>query len=296
MATIIHIGYHRTGTTFLQKDIFPQCQQHRFHGHREMVQYKLLDVAWRADRSIDYNALQEVYAEEDHYISFESFIGPLGEGATLIDVIPARLKKVFGDRPVKILMTIRKQDEFLKSLYAQWVASGGTNKVQMFLDQTVLEKPRIDLNTFDYLATYNSYAAVFGAENILVLPHELLKADQPKFLALLNEFSDENFQAIEKKKVAINRSLSGYQITWMRMINKFCQTQVSVDYIIPKRWFDTTRHRLKLQHSNFLRFGKTFTEKEEDYLKELLKNYQDTNAALDQLYQQYDLKQYGYYE
>jgi hypothetical protein len=296
MATIIHIGYHRTGTSFLQKSIFPQCTNHSFHGHPEMIQHKLIDVAWRADRSIDYDQLIKTYSEKDYFISFESFIGPIISGSTLLDVIPWRLKKIFAAREVKILITIRKQDEFLKSYYAQLVASGGTAKIIDWLDHDNLDKPRFDMNTMNYLTTYQTYAEAFGAENILVLPHELLKADEGKFLSLLNDFSDENFKPVESTTVALNRSLSGYQLNWMRFINKIFETQISLDFLISKKYFNTTKYRIKLQHSNFLRFGKSFNEEEEAYLKGVLESFYAANATLDQFFWQYDLKSYGYFK
>jgi hypothetical protein len=239
--------------------------------------------------------LQALYQQGAYCISYESFIGPLQSGGALVDVIPHRLKKIFGDRAVKILMTIRRQDEFLKSLYAQWVASGGTTRVHQFLDQKVLDRPHIDLRTFDYLATFHSYAEVFGAENILVLPYELMKQEEGRFLELLNAFSGENFQTVERSQTAVNRSLSGYQIAWMRFLNKIFETQMSMDYLLPRRFFDTTRYRQKLQRSNFLRFGSTFNEQEEQFLQDTFNSYAAANAELNQRYPQYDLQAYGYY-
>ncbi|WP_052597838.1 hypothetical protein [Aureispira sp. CCB-QB1] len=294
MATIIHIGYHRTGTSFLQKSIFPQCSKHSFHGHPEMIEHNLIDIAWKADRSINYNQLQTKYSEGDYFISFESFIGPIKDGSILIDIVPWRLKKVFGDKKVKILITIRKQDEFLKSYYAQWIASGGTIKIMDWLGQKNLDKPRFDINTLDYLATYKVYAEVFGEENILVLPHELLKIKEDKFLASLNDFSDETFQAIPRTEVALNRSLSGYQLKWMRFLNKVFETQISLDYLFSKKYFNTTKYRIKLQHSNFLRFGESFSEEEKAYLKQILEQFKYSNFILNQKFDQYDLKEYGY--
>lgn len=295
MSTIIHIGYHRTGTSFLQKSIFPQCQKHAFHGHPEMLEHGLIDVAWRADRSIDYNKLIETYRGQTSLISFESFVGPIREGSTLIDVIPFRFKRIWKDDPVKILITIRKQDEFLKSYYAQWVASGGTTKIANFL-RNDLDRSRFDLNTLNYWTTYSNYAEIFGAENVLVLPQELMKKDLPQFLSILNAFTGEEFQTVEKQATALNRSLSGYQLKWMRFINRIFETQMSIDYLIPKRYFNTMKYRIKLQHSNFLRFGKSFSQAEEAQLKEIMESYFDSNKQLQAVFKDYPLKEYGYYQ
>lgn len=295
MATIIHIGYQRTGTSFLQKFIFPQCQKHSFHGHVEMLKYGLIDVAWRADRSIDYDHLIATYrVKEDHIISLESFIGPVREGSTLIDVIPFRLKQIFGDKTVKILITIRKQDEWLKSYYAQWIASGGTMKFLYFISNK-LGGHRFDPKTLDYLTTYMTYVKVFGEENVLVLPQELMKNNQTSFLTVLNEFTGESFSKVEKKGKAINRSLSGFQLKWMRFLNRIFETQLSVDYWLSKKFFNTMKYRIKLQHSNFLRFGKSFTKEEIEYIENLMKSFEMSNRALDKKMSHYSLADYGYF-
>ena len=295
MSIIVHIGYHRTGTSFLQKNIFPQCQQHVFHGHPEMLEFGLVDVAWKADRSINYEKLIEVYqSKKKYFISFESFIGPLVEGSTLIDLIPLRFQRIFGKKAVKILITIRKQDKWLKSYYAQWVASGGGLNFMQFMTNG-FKNHRFDLNALNYLMTYESYKAVFGAENILVLPYELMKENQAYFLKLLNDFSGENFQTVEQKGAALNRSLSGYQLSWMRFLNRIFETQISVDYWVSKRFFNTMKYRMKLQHSNFLRFGKSFSQNEEQYIKKVMNSFREPNSKINSLFDSYDLAEYEYF-
>lgn len=288
----IHIGYPKTATTFLQTYIFPQLKNHEFLGHSEFHELGLMDLIYKADRSVPYKKFKKKFESGGFFISFEELVGPLFMGSMRIDEIPYRIKKVFGS-DVMILITIRKQDELIRSTYIQYVHQGGTLKLKEFLQNIYLPHPRLDREAFNFLETYNRYSEVFGNKSIKVIPYEELKSDSKDFIRKIETFFG-NEKLKNSKEILVNKSLSGNQLVFLRFLNNFLQSPLSQKFIISPKIFNQSNFRFKLQKSNFLRFGKSFSSEEEHLLKMELRNFKDSNRLLDNELD-LNLKKYGYY-
>ncbi|MFD2823314.1 hypothetical protein ACFS5M_06510 [Lacinutrix iliipiscaria] len=288
----IHIGYPKTATTYLQKHIFPQLINHQFVGHPEFHKFGLMDIIYKPDRSIDFEKHKSHFKAKNNFISFEELTGPIFKGSFMIDVIPHRLAKIF-DSDSKILITIRRQDSLIKSAYIQYIHQGGTMKLGPFIRHPKYGMNRIDLNTFDFLETYKVYSEVFGKENVSVIPYELLKTDDICFFEKLEDFF-ENEKFDIKKNTLEYRSLSGFQLSFLKNLNRFLKSPLSEKYIIPPRFINQDKLRRKLQASNILRFGSYFNAKDEALLKHTLTKYQEGNEILDKTLN-LNLKEHGYY-
>ncbi|AVR43846.1 hypothetical protein C7S20_00355 [Christiangramia fulva] len=275
----IHIGYPKTATTYLQQIIFPQLKNHTYINHAKFRGSGLNDLIWKADRSVNYEKLKKNYNKNNYFISFENLVGPYFQGSIMIDEIPYRLKKIFGDE-TRILISIRRQDELLKSLWIQYVHQGGTINFKNFITNPISGNNRIDLNAYNYLETYNRYVKVFGKENVKVLPYEFLNYEREKFIKILKDYfqtEDFNFNNRDIR----NRSMSGYQIKLLRFFNRFLMSRVSEKYLIPPRIIHQNDLRHKWQKSNFLRVGNTFEAEDLKLSNSILKMYMHSNKELD---------------
>ncbi|GAA4644597.1 hypothetical protein GCM10023115_25570 [Pontixanthobacter gangjinensis] len=277
----IHIGYPKTATTFLQREVFKELKNHKFIGHSEFRKLGLINLIWKADRSIDYDNLKELFrSNNNNFISFEDLSGPLFQGSIMIDEIPNRLFKIFG-KELKVLITIRRQEDLLRSIYIQYIHQGGTNSLYNFLKKDSLGMNRIDLNAFNFLETYNRYKSVFGNSNIVILPYEKFKINPTEFIGDLNDFF-ENENIILKKNKVVYRSMDGLQLRLLKNLNRFIQTPISEKYIIPPHIINQSKIRFWWQDSDFLRIGNFFNEEDLQLLKTVSRRYYDSNRQLDE--------------
>jgi hypothetical protein len=122
----------------------------------------------------------------------------------------------------KILITIREQKSVLRSLYGQYVRQDGEWPIEMFLGSGA-EPPgfapicRLDHLEYDLLASH--YARLFGQEQVLVLPYELLKASPIEFQQRIHDFAGTGAMA----KSTHSRELVGHgalTLRWLRRLNR----------------------------------------------------------------------------
>lgn len=107
---IIHIGLHKTGTSFLQKSFFNQLTEieyiHGTLGLRRLWKHNDAEVLLISDESISSNLWAGDYTN-DFYKRMN------------------RLKSLFGAN-IKIIVGFRMPMEFIKSIYKQYLHEGGT--------------------------------------------------------------------------------------------------------------------------------------------------------------------------
>ena len=192
MPLLIHPGFHKTGTTWLQKQIFSNTKYFNLlFDHREV------DRIFIRDHDFDYSAedarrsvqerLKATGGCKINVISSENLSGLIFTGSRDSRILAERLADACG--PAKILFTSRAQLSITRSIYIQYVKRGGSLSIERFLDyepdfgyfwfhETVLH--------FHKLVEY--YARLFGSENVAVLPQELLAHDRAGYLQALMTF------------------------------------------------------------------------------------------------------------
>jgi hypothetical protein len=289
----IHIGYPKTGSTYLQKHVFTQIKNLEFLGHKEFVESGLFNLLWRIERAIDYDFIFNYIKDKRFFISFEEITGPSMQGSLVMDEIPLRLKKAL-KQDIKVLITIRRQDTLIKSLYLQYLHLGGTLSFKNIINNKNFGQSRIETEAYNFYKTYIKYCEIFGSENVVIIPYEYL-LESPKLFKKHLElfFENEVFDLVDNKNE--NRSVKGLQVKYLRFVNNFLDSWVSEKYIVPSSLVKQNKFRLKLQKSNFLRFGKSFNENENKLSQIILKQFYVSNKALDEKLD-LNLKKYGYYK
>jgi len=243
---IVHIGYPKTGTTYLQQQVFPYFEGITYYTYKECG-----DIFDRVihDTEIEYDILDDeykFYPKNNELYSLESLSGKLftGENAKRT----ARRLKGLGFK--KIIITTRNRIDWLESIYRHYIMSGGTKSYYEF---------QLDRNLFRryYLQTHiliQYYKDLFGWQNVLELDinfHDY-KSILEKFVGA--KLVNENMQPVQA-----NKSPHYYALVLLRFINNFTNNHYHTSPLIP-RWFTTWKFRYLFQKMNPF-FYRTFVNK-----------------------------------
>lgn len=189
---LIHIGYHKTATTWMQAQLFqPE------HGYRMLADHQeIFDrVVQPHGLLFDPRPMQALIAERranlpaGHcaVVSSEILSGHPFQGGQMSDDYARRLKVIAPD--TKILVSIRAQLKILPSVYMQYLLRGGTLPYDRFFAGTDMPgffgfRPE----HFEYDRLLALYQELFGAANVYVLTQESLQADMEAACAGLAGF------------------------------------------------------------------------------------------------------------
>lgn len=193
MRPIVHIGYHKTATTWFQRNVYPLAASHRWI-EREAARQALLEPwglsfdAAEARRKLDRPGDRRPVAICEENLS--GYIHNGGLHGLMAPEAARRIKAVYPD--AQIVMLIRSQPAIIAASYVQYVRGGGTYGPRRYLFpgryltgafRHPYKAPRFAFEHFEYDRLIAHYDALFGRENVLVLPYEELRRDPEAFLA-----------------------------------------------------------------------------------------------------------------
>jgi hypothetical protein len=118
----------------------------------------------------------------------------------------------------RILIVTRGFKGILLSGYSQFVRSGGTLHPEPMCRSLAVQLGGEDPQYYDFDYLIGLYAAAFGEENVIVLPYELLRDDQPRFLEVLEARLGVGHVDVEMGRV--NPSLSPEELYWYPLISR----------------------------------------------------------------------------
>ncbi len=178
---LIHIGYHKTGTTWLQKHIFDK-QKLGFHlpfDRWELMTQLTVPHPFDFDATACCVYIQQILDSSVNsvfypVISHERLSGNPHRGGYDSKELAERLANIFV-RP-RILIVIREQISMILSTYNQYVKRGGPLSLKDYItcreDKLLLRE--FELVRFQYHRLIAYYHRLFGADNVLVLPYEAI--------------------------------------------------------------------------------------------------------------------------
>jgi len=212
---VIHIGYHRTGSTFLQTQVFPNLSATSVlqPDLDELVHSDTFDAgAWRA-RFAEVHKLDD---ERTTIISHELISGtPEGGPPSRRARTALRLREAFPD--ARIIVVVRRQQDYVLSVYGYRVLIRGLDRRSL---AAYLAEHRDTLEpSLQYDLLVERYVELFGRDRVLVLAFEQLGKDMPGFVQRIVAYSgcpsDHSFsrdRVNESTKsaaiIAINRALN----------------------------------------------------------------------------------------
>jgi hypothetical protein len=193
----IHIGLPKTGTTLLQTRVFPNHPQIAYLGRGGICPEmdELLRVLRRSptwDGGAARLVLQSVMS---HMTAADRAIVVSHEGLSTHtrSVSPSlkaqRLHELFGR--ARVLLIVRRPQDMIESLYFQrlkrpWHRTFDLSFERWFERQwTQRDIVSCELQRLLFFSLATSYADVFGRDNVIVLPYELLQRDTDCFCAAL---------------------------------------------------------------------------------------------------------------
>lgn len=231
MKPLIHIGYHKTGTTWLQKLVFSNPDL----GFISPVSTADLLARIVAPNPLDYyhedcqpmveEALQTAAARGlVPVFSAERFSGSPHAGGFDSKIVAERLCQLFAD--ARVLIVIREQKSSILSCYKQHVRTGGAISLRAYIDlpeRMQLQIPLFSFDHFKYHRLIKLYYSLFGQENVLVLPYELFVAHPAEFTQQLFSYAGapDTGKKLGKKRFErhINQSLSPFELQVRRSMN-----------------------------------------------------------------------------
>jgi len=187
----LHIGTHKTGSTAIQKAL----QHNRHLLKKDGFIYLPLPGCVRSlasSRELDKKFTHSFKEEINRHIkkhrkgnlcflmSWEGFSGDPATGYNDTDIIAKHLKEATAHIHVTIVVYLRRQDDFIESMYTQEIHEGGSIPFKEFIN-SYPKKP------FDWNQLLHHYSKHFGKDNILVRKYD--RASLPKKNSLLEDFS-----------------------------------------------------------------------------------------------------------
>lgn len=187
MTLLVHIGMHKTATTWMRKYLFTEA--HGFTLLNRVMAENSFDRTGVFD--FDPGAVRAQFAEAiataeqnemNPVISLEHFTGtPFNRGLTL-PLYAERLKTAFPD--AKILLVIREQQALIASWYSLYVRSGGACSIHDFMQPPDhgAWSPVFRFDFLKYDGIIALYRRLFGEDNLCVLPYEQFREMPQEFV------------------------------------------------------------------------------------------------------------------
>ena len=314
---LIHIGLHKTGTTWMQNELFtsendifePLYIDNRLNGHSTLAEEFIFDSQRNLLSPFDLNTevILNSYQNIIHHkpnsgkifvMSHERLSGHPTSSGFDASVIADRIKKVFPES--KILIVIREQVSNIASNYFQYLKEGGILGIHTYLN-TLYDgrRPGFGINYFKYHHLIEGYQERFGKMNVLVLPYELLQQDKEQFMEHLGIFVGQKIESqkinLEKKHNIKNNHFVDYHF---RFLNKYIKSSSSLNCSNSSRVYQAKKAALKFKKyankcvsiKNNATVKKKIEEEVHDWAKNKFENYNTISDALIHV----KLKEFGY--
>jgi hypothetical protein len=199
VSVLIHIGYHKTGTNWLQRRFFSEpATGYRWLGKRpgsHPVRRFVRDGPFEFDAAAVRAAFEPMLAEAEQdgllpVVSLERLSGSLVSGGHDSERIAERLHEVFPEG--RILVAVREQRSLIVTSYKGYVLQGGAAPLAQFLDPPRSRGRRVpwfDEHYLRYDLLVDRYRSLFGADRVLALPFDEFVADGRAYVERIAEFA-----------------------------------------------------------------------------------------------------------
>ena len=238
---LIHIGYHKTGTSWLQQKSFSKTSTvfqslSPRNGNRSFAKDFIWDENGYLLNPFDLNEktilnhLNRIVDKKNegdkiYVVSDERLSGSPHSSGFNSSVILNRIKNIFPDG--KILIVIREQNSWLLSNYFQYLTAGGTQSLKKYLNTSYDGKrPGFSPNHL-----IQGYHEMFGQDNVLVLPYELFRSDKVVFFQKISKFLSREIPFNIEEFESYSNKHSNYYLNYkLRFLNRFLRSSSVNNY------------------------------------------------------------------
>ena len=311
---LVHIGYHKTATTWLQKELFSPSSKFFYplskdewpkHLGKYFIYdeegYLLSPFQSRKDAFLkEFESIRKKYKNDTRVgvISNERLSGNPHSGGFDARSIADRIHESLPDATV--FCVIRRQQDIILSMYMQYLKIGGTDSLERYLCRKYDGKrPGFSPGYLNYIDLVNYYTELFGRDHLLVLPFELFREAPGKFIgAVCKTLSLNDEIAIPKADRVHNKHLDDFIRLKFPGLNKFA-IRSSVNGYSTLRIPGIDR-AIGLAARSFGSLGLRLTEKFRDRSREFINSfvgdkYETGNRILSSKIG-IDLSKYGYFK
>lgn len=312
---LIHIGYHKTGTTWLQKELFVIESNvfepiSRYYPHKSTLGFKFVydednyllspfdDNKKNIRKELLHLLKDKKNCEEKVFvISNERLCGHYQSGGFDAKIIAQRLFSFFPS--AKIFITIREQKSCILAQYFQYLKYGGIEELERYLNNRNHKVPSFAPHFQEYNGLIQEYQKLFGKNNVLILPYEMLLTKPNKYIKHLGQFINRKIEIQPSKfKIRHNEKRNYWSIYHLKWLNKFRFRNVNNNYsecnngllkFISNKLYSLS-HRLVSAKMNTLLVNRL-----KNFIEEWVgERYKKSNEELSELIG-IDLKSYGYF-
>ena len=195
---LLHIGYHKTATTWMQQDLFQESSgSFSSMWSRAEVAERLISVnsfAFDAGEAAAFFAEGVRKAIDRGFVpvlSNEQLAGNAHTGGHNSRAIADRLAAALPD--ARILIVIREQKSMVLSAYKQYVRACGASSLSRYLDPPRRGNDRgvpfFNPSFLEYHHLIGYYMELFGHDRVFVLAFEALRADPQGFVDSVAHFA-----------------------------------------------------------------------------------------------------------
>jgi hypothetical protein len=225
-AVVIHPGMHKTGTTFLQWNVF--------HFVDANYLWHIFYKSWLKDvlnpkKKPDYKKIKKKFSrilsrDKVNIISEENIYTYQFSKKDDRFIRLERIKKIFPE--AKIIFGIRDKEENLASWYVEYVAVGGVLDFEGFLEK------HMNVDKLDYEPYIKKLQKYYGKENVFVYSMDDLRRDQDGLIKNICKFIDvDPPEKYRKKPARVGYGLRALKLSLF--LNRFFKTPVNRNGIIP---------------------------------------------------------------
>ncbi len=237
MSPLIHIGYHKTATSWLQKNLFVDHPQIEMPFNYEQTVENIvfpnsLYFSIEATKNFFSSGIDSVSSRNIvPVLSAERLCGNPHSGGYDSKEIADRLYGVFPS--AKVLIVVRNQVDMIASTYKQYIMADGVATLDEYLQGANPERyPSFNLDHFSYDRLAKYYMSIFGDENVKLMFFEDFCKTPNVFanniLAFMGvEAVPENGFDFNKK---VNKSLSDTSYRALRILNKFTKNPEMLNF------------------------------------------------------------------
>lgn len=226
---LMHVGYIKTGTTYLQHEVFSRPET------GFALAGGVLNRALLVEHLVASDGYRFDPAETAHQFRAEAETVPTGcipvwSDETLLGnplqvryhgpVVLNRLRRI--GVPFKVLISIREQKSFSYSAYIEYLKRGAHSLLDFIGDgsEQTSFRPILNPEFLEYDVAVRAWQEVFGTENVLVLPYELLRAQPETFMDTLCRFAGVEGR-LGLSGATVNKGMSAKAMVVNRAMNRF---------------------------------------------------------------------------
>lgn len=231
---LLHVGYIKTATTFLQNQVFDAPDRGlELAAGRKTRAHLVQEIILADDYAFDADATRARLEAQAAGARARAAL-PVWSEEMLLGNPPARrydgfanARKLHAVYPqAKVLITIRRQQAMALSVWGEYLRGGGALPLSGVigtgregLAYTSVLRP--DFMMFDRAIRH--YTGLFGAENLLVLPQEMLARDLAGYVAALSGFIGRPLDA-DTPRARAHAGEGGLAQRLRRLSNRFIVT------------------------------------------------------------------------